>query len=59
VPGAAWATPLQYTYGNGSRNTFRGPHRTNFDASLFKETHLRERLRLQFSAEFFNAFDHP
>ena len=57
--GAAWATPLQYTYGNGGRNILRGPHRTNFDGSLFKESHVSERLRLQFRAEFFNAFNHP
>jgi hypothetical protein len=59
VAGAAWATPLQYTYGNGGRNILRGPHRTNFDGSIFKETHVTERLRLQFRAEFFNAFNHP
>ncbi|MDQ1469923.1 MAG: hypothetical protein QOJ99_1403 [Bryobacterales bacterium] len=59
TPGAAWATPLQYTYGNGGRNTLRGPHRTNFDGSLFKETQIAERYRLQFRAEFFNALNHP
>jgi hypothetical protein len=59
APGAAWATPLQYTYGNGGRNILRGAHRTNFDGSLFKETNIRERLQLQFRAEFFNAFNHP
>jgi hypothetical protein len=59
TPGAAWATPLQYTYGNGGRNTLRGPRRTNIDGSLFKETQIAERYRLQFRAEFFNALNHP
>ncbi|HXJ40135.1 MAG TPA: hypothetical protein VNH18_12730, partial [Bryobacteraceae bacterium] len=57
--GAAWATPAQYTYGNGGRNILRGPSRTNLDASIFKEVPLRERLRLQIRGEFFNALNHP
>jgi len=57
--GAAWSTPRQYTYGNGGRNTLRGPHRTNLDCSIFKEVPIAERYRVQFRAEFFNAFNHP
>ena len=57
--GAAWATPAQFTYGNGGRNTLRGPHRTNLDFSLFKIAQISERYRVQFRAEFFNAFNHP
>jgi hypothetical protein len=59
TPGAAWLTPAQYTYGNGGRNILRGPHRTNFDFSLFKEVPVRERVRVQFRAEFFNILNHP
>ena len=59
VPGSAWATPLQYTYGNGGRNILRGPHRTNLDASVFKEIPIAERYRVQFRGEFFNALNHP
>jgi hypothetical protein len=59
TPGAAWATPLQYTYGNGGRNILRGPHRTNLDASIFKEVPWGERYRVQFRAEFFNMLNHP
>jgi hypothetical protein len=40
IAGAAWATPLQYTYGRGGRNTLRGPHPTNFDGSLFNALNL-------------------
>jgi Carboxypeptidase regulatory-like domain len=57
--GAAWATPLQYTYGNGGRNILRGPHRSNFDGSIFKQARVTERMGIQFRAEFFNAFNHP
>ena len=59
TPGAAWATPKQYTYGNGGRNILRGPHRTNLDFSIFKQFALTERFSLQFRSEFFNIFNHP
>ena len=59
TPGAAWATPAQFTYGNSARNPLRGPHRTNLDFSLFKIAQINERYRVQFRAEFFNAFNHP
>jgi hypothetical protein len=57
--GAPWATPLQYTYGNGGRNTLRGPHRTNIDCSIFKVATIAEHYKMQFRAEFFNALNHP
>ena len=57
--GAAWATPRQFTYGNGGRNILDGPGRWNLDWSVFKEFALTERFRLQFRAEFFNLFNHP
>jgi hypothetical protein len=37
----------------------RAPGRNNIDLSLFKTTSITERLRLQFRAEAFNAFNHP
>jgi hypothetical protein len=40
------------------RNTFRGPAFHNFDVSLIKETpFMRDALKLQFRAEFFNVFN--
>ena len=39
-----------------------GPGQFNFDAALLKTTKvggLREDARLEFRAEFFNAFNHP
>jgi hypothetical protein len=57
--GGAWATPRQFTYGNGGRNMLRGPRRFNLDCSIFKEVPIVERYRVQFRSEFFNVFNHP
>src|SRR5947208_2002115 len=59
TPGAAWANPAIYTYGNGGRNILRGPGRTNIDGSIFKVARFKERYGLQFRAEFFNLLNHP
>jgi hypothetical protein len=51
--------PALGTLGNLGRNTLRGPGLQEFDLSLFKNWILwRERMRLQFRAEFFNLFNH-
>ncbi len=44
--------------GNSSRRFFHGPGINNWDMALLKDTHLTERLNLQFRAEFFNTFNH-
>jgi carboxypeptidase family protein len=44
--------------GNGGRNEINGPGLVDFDFSLFKDTKIREKLNLQFRAEFFNLFNH-
>ena len=50
--------PNRGRFGTLGRDTFRGPAFYNFDASLVKETPLlREALKLQFRAEFFNVFN--
>ncbi len=45
--------------GSLGRNTFRSPGIVNFDFSVLKNTYLlsRERLNLQFRADFFNLFN--
>jgi len=53
----AFAAPPQYTFGNLGRNVLRGPGFKNFDLTAFKNFNFMERLRLQFRAEFFNAFN--
>jgi hypothetical protein len=55
----AFATPRQFTFGSAGRNILRSDSVQNFDASLFREDRITERLKLQFRAELFNAFNHP
>jgi len=43
--------------GNSSRNQFRGPSYFTNDLSAFKNWSVRERYRVQFGMEFFNAFN--
>jgi hypothetical protein len=44
--------------GNSRRRFFHGPGVNNWDVALLKDTHITERLDLQFRAEFFNLFNH-
>jgi hypothetical protein len=52
------ATP-QYAFGNTSRNTLQGPGFSYENISLFKNFDIWERMKFQFRAEAFNAFNHP
>jgi len=45
-------------YGNLGRDTLTGPGLATWDVSLLKDTRIRERLNLQFRAEFFNILNH-
>jgi hypothetical protein len=42
-----------------AKNFFRGPGAWNNDMSLFKNFNITERWRVRFTADFFNAFNHP
>jgi hypothetical protein len=42
-----------------ARNFFRGPGAWNADITVSKSFALAEKVALQFSADFFNAFNHP
>ena len=44
-------------FGNLGANVFSAPGQQTFDLSLFKTATIKENLRLQFRAEFFNAFN--
>ena len=46
------------SFGNAGRNIIRGPGFQNWDLSLFKTFPINENRRLEFRAEFFNAFNH-
>ena len=45
-------------YGNAGRNALIGPGLLNLDASLIKNTHLSERVNVQFRLETFNVINH-
>lgn len=50
--------PVLGTFGNAGRSLVRGPGIFNTDVSFSKGTAIRERVTLQFRAEFFNIFNH-
>jgi len=55
---AAFALPPAGTFGNAGRNILTGPGSYNLDSSLFRMFPVREGMKLQFRAEFFNTFNH-
>jgi hypothetical protein len=56
---AAFSLPKPGTIGNLSRGIVRGKPISTLDGSLNKNWALRERVNLQFRAEFFNLLNHP
>jgi hypothetical protein len=54
----AFILPVSGTWGNVGRDSLRGPGLATLDMSLFKNTSLTERYRLQFRAEVFNITNH-
>ena len=47
------------TVGTSGINIVRGPALSNLDLAMFKNFQIKERFKLQFRAEFFNALNHP
>ena len=56
--GTPWAKAPSGAFGNVGRNTLRGPHYFNSDASLFKKFQISETKKLEFRIESFNLFNH-
>ena len=46
------------SFGNAGRNIIQGPGNQNWDISVFKIFPISEQKRIEFRAEFFNAFNH-
>jgi hypothetical protein len=57
---AAFINPPDWTFGNVGRTLPQtwGPGLINSDASLIKDTRIREQATLEFRAEFFNSLNH-
>lgn len=61
--GLNWLNPAAFvdapagTWGTTSRNAFVGPGFGDVDLSLFKNTHIWERVTTQFRVEMFNVFN--
>jgi hypothetical protein len=54
---AAFTAAAVGTFGNVSRNSFRGPGYASFDFALAKNFRITDRSRLQFRWETFNLFN--
>ena len=54
-----FTTPAPGTEGNEKFNQFRNPAFIQTDATVYKNTHVTERLNFQIRFEFFNLFNHP
>jgi hypothetical protein len=58
VPGG-FSVPAPGTFGSCPPLAFHGPGIEDVDLSFFKEFSFKERYRVQFRTELFNAFNHP
>ncbi|HTM47926.1 MAG TPA: carboxypeptidase regulatory-like domain-containing protein [Bryobacteraceae bacterium] len=54
----AFAAPAQFRFGTAGRGTMSGPGLANVDASFIKSFAIRENLRTELRAEFFNLTNH-
>ncbi len=54
---AAFSQPARFLFGTAGRVVGRLPGTTNFDIAVMKNFAIRERFRLQFRGEMFNAFN--
>jgi hypothetical protein len=58
-PASAFSIPTMGTEGNEKRNLFNGPGYANTDMGLLKNIPIKEDVRFQFRADFFNLFNRP
>ncbi len=58
-PNAQYITAAAGALADAGRNTLATPRINNFDLTVAKNFTIGERFRLQFRADFFNAFNHP
>ena len=53
----AFVAPTGFRYGTAGRNILEGPGLKNLDLGILKDFRISERHKIQFRAEFFNAFN--
>jgi hypothetical protein len=53
----AFSLPAYGTYGDLGRGTYSGPGLANLDLALLKDARIRESVKMQFRAEFFNVLN--
>ncbi len=58
-PNARYIVAGAGAYANGGRNTLPGRPIDNIDLNIMKNIHTGERSSVQFSAQFWNALNHP
>jgi hypothetical protein len=58
-PNAQYITAAAGALADAGRNTLPTPRINNWDLTASKNFNIRERIHLQFRADFFNAFNHP
>ena len=64
IANANWLNPAAFvdaapgTWGDTRRNAYYGPGFESVDLSVFKNTHVTERINVQFQVAMFNVFDH-
>jgi len=56
---AAFARPVNFTFGNAGRDMITGPGFNSFDVGVMKNNRFGESGNVQFRAEFFNLFNRP
>ncbi|MFQ5931048.1 MAG: TonB-dependent receptor domain-containing protein [Nitrospiraceae bacterium] len=55
----AFEAPPAFVFGSSGRNILDGPGSVNFDLGVTRTFDFTEQMKLQFRAEFFNAFNTP
>ena len=53
----AFAIPQQFTYGNAGQGIIQGPGYFNVDLGIHRQFAIKERMKLTFRWEMFNAFN--
>jgi hypothetical protein len=59
APGIFNGSATQTNYGNAPRNSFRGPHYSDIDVTLYKNIFQKGSTQFQVGAQAYNVLNHP